>query len=133
MPEEEPMDSPGFQAQFSEVVKMTQQQKQQEFIDQKNTLLQNISLIKVEDSELIEVMNSVVESLLWLKNEHDKEGSTSISYTKKKNKRGESEAHIVVSATYSRSIDVMDRETLLRKFLDKKIMLSEEEKDFVEE
>lgn len=113
------------QEQFPEVVKLTEQQRQQEYSIHLKRLNEKLELIESNDSELIKLIEAVVAGVIWLKEQHDKEGSINVAYKKKKNIHGGAEAKINVSASYKEIIDEVDSEVLTRNFLSDTILIDE--------
>lgn len=117
------------QQEFPEVEKMTLEQRKQEYEIHRRAIDQKLDLISTRDNELIELIEAVIAGVIWLKEQHEKEGSISVSYTKKKNVRGDNQANINISATYKQNINEIDTESKTRNFLSKKFLTDRAKSD----
>ena len=111
------------QLEIPEVTKLTDIQKAESYNAQKFRLNEMISLFNANDYELIEAMTGMVAAMLWLKGEHEKEGSISFEYKKKKLVRGALGANVAISAKYRKTLNETDTEILSRAFLDKQFLI----------
>lgn len=113
------------QGEFPEVVKISQQQRLEEYNIYQGRLNEKLAMIGYKDSELIQLLDAVVAGTIWLKEHNDKEGSLYIAYKKKKNVHGAAEAKILVTAKYRHNLNETDVEVLSRNFLSKEILLDD--------
>ena len=114
------------QGEFPVVKEMTVDQKKAELTKIKERIALGLAAFSHEDNDVVEGIASIIDAMVWLKINHDNEGSISHRYKKKKNVHGGAEGEIAIKATFKESIKSDEEQTTVKEFLSKSFPLASE-------